>query len=291
MQSSDCDMAASPDAAAAATSGAAATAGDATTVAATAAAVSTTTAASTMEAFKDSSVMVAVRIRPFNEREKSMGAVDVVTVTGPQSVHMEDDPSTKQEDTRDFGFDRVMPLSSTQLQMYENTGCVVLDRVLAGYNACIFAYGQTGSGKTYSMMGAGTPDSEGIIPRMCRDMFSRMNEMYATKKLRCLVEATFVEIYMEKLTDLWDRDGDGSPDVVGEGGAATPSKAAASSRAPTGPVIRQLPSGEIVLEGASRGAVSSYDALAKLLEEGNKRRAVAATKMNATSSRSHSVLT
>ena len=45
-----------------------------------------------------------------------------------------------------------------------------------GYNVCIFAYGQTGAGKSYTMMGKGDKDHEGIIPRLCKDLFVKINE-------------------------------------------------------------------------------------------------------------------
>ena len=44
--------------------------------------------------------------------------------------------------------------------------------LVAGYNVCIFAYGQTGAGKSYTMMGKA--DDEGIIPRLCRDLFEKV---------------------------------------------------------------------------------------------------------------------
>ena len=42
---------------------------------------------------------------------------------------------------------------------------------------CIFAYGQTGSGKSYTMMGMGTKEEEGIIPRVSdnQTMYSGWN--------------------------------------------------------------------------------------------------------------------
>ena len=40
---------------------------------------------------------------------------------------------------------------------------------------CIFAYGQTGAGKSYTMMGrSGVQGEEGIIPRLCRDLFDKI---------------------------------------------------------------------------------------------------------------------
>ena len=45
-----------------------------------------------------------------------------------------------------------------------------------GYNVCIFAYGQTGAGKSYTMMGkSGDKAQEGIIPRLCRDLFDKIS--------------------------------------------------------------------------------------------------------------------
>ena len=38
--------------------------------------------------------------------------------------------------------------------------------------ATCFAYGQTGSGKTYTMMG--TEEDRGLIPRICKTMFEKM---------------------------------------------------------------------------------------------------------------------
>ena len=48
----------------------------------------------------------------------------------------------------------------------------VVDNAFSGYNACVFAYGQTGSGKTYTMMG--TEEDRGLIPRICKTMFEKM---------------------------------------------------------------------------------------------------------------------
>jgi kinesin family protein 1 len=46
----------------------------------------------------------------------------------------------------------------------------------AGYNVCIIAYGQTGAGKSYTMMGKGEGDNEGIIPRLCKDLFVKITD-------------------------------------------------------------------------------------------------------------------
>ena len=83
--------------------------------------------------------------------------------------------------------------------MFKDLGTDVLKAAFEGYNACIFAYGQTGSGKTYSMMGS--PDSQGLIPRICEGLFTGMHNSddngpsYRT-------EVSFLEIYNERVRDL-----------------------------------------------------------------------------------------
>ena len=53
----------------------------------------------------------------------------------------------------------------------------MLQHSFDGYNVCIFAYGQTGAGKSYTMMGKGHDDEQaGIIPRLCKDLFVRINQ-------------------------------------------------------------------------------------------------------------------
>uniref|UniRef100_A0A915NYM9 Kinesin motor domain-containing protein n=1 Tax=Meloidogyne floridensis TaxID=298350 RepID=A0A915NYM9_9BILA len=57
------------------------------------------------------------------------------------------------------------------------------------YNVCIFAYGQTGSGKSYTMMGKVNDLEEmGMIPRLCRDLFSRISENRENQQLNYTVE-------------------------------------------------------------------------------------------------------
>lgn len=59
--------------------------------------------------------------------------------------------------------------------MYDALGRPIVDNALDGFNNTVFAYGQTGSGKTYSMMG--NPDDKGITPRLCDDLFERIENV------------------------------------------------------------------------------------------------------------------
>lgn len=47
---------------------------------------------------------------------------------------------------------------------------------MSGYNVCIFAYGQTGAGKSFTMMGKQEEGQEGIIPLICSDLFTRIQD-------------------------------------------------------------------------------------------------------------------
>lgn len=47
----------------------------------------------------------------------------------------------------------LLPHSSKQQELYDETFRPLVDSVLNGFNGTIFAYGQTGTGKTYTMEG------------------------------------------------------------------------------------------------------------------------------------------
>ncbi|KAL8187586.1 UNVERIFIED_CONTAM: hypothetical protein K2H54_051488, partial [Gekko kuhli] len=65
---------------------------------------------------------------------------------------------------------------ASQKQVYRDIGEEMLQHAFEGYNVCIFAYGQTGAGKSYTMMGRQEKDQQGIIPQLCEDLFSRIND-------------------------------------------------------------------------------------------------------------------
>ena len=79
--------------------------------------------------------------------------------------------------TYDFSFwsvDKSEQKYCSQKQVFQCLGSDVVTSAYDGYNACVFAYGQTGSGKSYTMMGS--HDDQGLIPRICQDLFLRMRE-------------------------------------------------------------------------------------------------------------------
>jgi kinesin family member 15 len=65
-----------------------------------------------------------------------------ILVEGDGNMHL----SSGKADKIQFSFDRVIPQSSTQSDIFELVRPMVHD-AFVGYNATIFSYGQTGSGK------------------------------------------------------------------------------------------------------------------------------------------------
>lgn len=162
-----------------------------------------------------SSVKVAVRVRPFNDRERNMNAQLCISMEGKATtIENEEEPkSGKKTFTFDFsywshdgfendetGYSRpISPKYADQQRLYNEIGKDVLNNAYEGYNACLFAYGQTGAGKSYSMVGYGA--NKGIIVRACEEIFMRIG---ANKdpNLRAEVQISMLEIYNEQVQDL-----------------------------------------------------------------------------------------
>lgn len=219
----------------------------------------------------DTNVRVAVRCRPFNDREKAMSGGDNksqcieisgsnVIITGPNG------------EDHSFAFDNVFGMNSTQPEVWESVGLPILDKAFSGYNGTIFAYGQTGSGKTWSMQGA-DGDLEGVIPRMNNSVFERIStQKAANPHLQFLVTASYFELYNEIIFDLLD---------------PTDRK----KRSKSGLEIKEHPVLGVYVKGLQEIVVDNPIKMQAILDQGMKSRTVASTQMNADSSRSHSVFT
>ncbi|CAL8385651.1 unnamed protein product [Gadus morhua 'NCC'] len=124
----------------------------------------------------DSSVRVALRIRPQLAREKMAGCHICTSVTpGEPQVFLGKDKA--------FSYDHVLDMDSQQGELYEHCTQKLVEGCFEGYNATVLAYGQTGSGKTYSM-GTGfelssTEEELGIIPRAVAHLFRGCEERRA----------------------------------------------------------------------------------------------------------------
>lgn len=239
---------------------------------------------------EECSVVVGVRIRPFNDREKTLNAQLCVDVDGPTTI-LQNPPemaleSGKGKEAKRFTFDASFwshdgfqvgsdgycsPAAGSryadQRTVFETFGRRILDSAWEGYHCCLFAYGQTGAGKSYSMVGYGA--NKGIVPISCEEIFKRISANTDTN-LTYEVMVSMVEIYNEQVQDL-----------------LVPPK----DRPKKGLEIRESQQLGIYIAGVSRRPVDSYASIEAVVEEGTENRTVGATLMNATSSRAHTVLT
>ncbi|XP_076760932.1 kinesin family member unc-104 isoform X4 [Xylocopa sonorina] len=221
-----------------------------------------------------SSVKVAVRVRPFNNREISREAQCIIEMSGSTTsiVNPKAPPGSKdaiKSFNYDYSYFSMDPSDinySSQLMVYKDIGEEMLEHAFEGYNVCIFAYGQTGAGKSYTMMGKQEEGQEGIIPQICKDLFRKISRN-SNECLKYSVEVSYMEIYCERVRDLLNPKNKGNLRV------------------------REHPLLGPYVEDLSKLAVMSFQDIHDLIDEGNKARTVAATNMNETSSRSHAVFT
>eukprot|EP00929_Paragymnodinium_shiwhaense_P047341 TRINITY_DN24014_c0_g1_i1.p1 TRINITY_DN24014_c0_g1~~TRINITY_DN24014_c0_g1_i1.p1 ORF type:complete len:1058 (-),score=256.80 TRINITY_DN24014_c0_g1_i1:379-3552(-) len=214
-------------------------------------------------------IRVAVRCRPFNVRELAEEGGEASSLTCAS-------PDVKIKNGKTYSFDHVAGCDAAQEDVFAAVGERLLEDALNAYNGCIFAYGQTGSGKSFSMVGDIHNDVEkGILPRACVKLF----EMLAAAKSKsesgrfeATVLATYLEIYNEKVFDL----------LTSDRGVASGSSELQ---------MRYHPQVGAIVVGLTECPMATFQEAFELFDFGAKNRAVAATQMNAVSSRSHAVFT
>ena len=226
------------------------------------------------------SVKVAVRVRPFNTREKQNDSTSVIIMPGNNQTKIIDENGKEKTYTFDHSFwshDGYKELENGYLEpveekyadqkfVYNAVGKEILDNAWEGYHCCLFAYGQTGSGKSYSMVGYGA--NKGIVPISCDEIFNRINQNDQPDK-KYEIQVSMLEIYNEKVQDLLI-----DPNKRPQGGLK----------------IRQSTVLGVFVEGLTKYPVTSYDEINRKMEEGYRNRTIGATLMNATSSRAHTIV-
>ncbi|KAH9487863.1 Kinesin-like protein kif28p [Bulinus truncatus] len=230
----------------------------------------------------DDNVKVAVRVRPFNAREKARSAQLIISMNGNQTTIT--DPA-KTGEPKSFAFDYsywshdgytekdgyFAPKESRyadQKKVFDDLGKGVLDNAWKGYNCSLFAYGQTGSGKSYSIVGFG--NNKGIVPMACEELFKsiEIKRKVADKDAEFQVTLSMLEIYNEQIRDLLT------------------SKAATKG----GLKVRQHAAKGFYVEALTVAPMNSYAQIENKINEGTRNRTVASTNMNATSSRAHTIV-
>ncbi len=127
----------------------------------------------------------------------------------------------------------------------------------------MLAYGQTSSGKTFTMQGDLESETmRGIIPRMVENIFDVISQ--ASQNVEFTVKAAMIEIYNERIRDLLDTTKDNLN-------------------------VHEDKQKGIYVEGLTELSIGNEFDVYELMKDGNGNRAIAETKMNAQSSRSHSI--
>ncbi|XP_036963454.1 kinesin-like protein KIF21A isoform X2 [Acanthopagrus latus] len=222
----------------------------------------------------ESSVRVALRIRPQLAREKIEGChICTYVMPGEPQVILGKDKA--------FTYDYMFDMDSQQDAIYTTCTEKLIEGCFEGYNATIFAYGQTGSGKTYTM-GTGfdvniSDEELGIIPRAVHHLFKGIEERRAAAQEQgrpvpeFKINAQFLELYNEEVLDLFDSTRD--------------------MKQKSHIKIHEDASGGIYTVGVTTRTVSSEAEMIQCLKLGALSRTTASTQMNVQSSRSHAIFT
>eukprot|EP01062_Namystynia_karyoxenos_P066239 TRINITY_DN60201_c0_g1_i1.p1 TRINITY_DN60201_c0_g1~~TRINITY_DN60201_c0_g1_i1.p1 ORF type:complete len:1013 (+),score=311.97 TRINITY_DN60201_c0_g1_i1:96-3041(+) len=163
----------------------------------------------------DEAVQVAVRMRPFSQREIDADARLVVRMQKDERgsrTWIRKPDGTEREYQFDHSFQTFSPELAGQIGEYadqdyvfERLGRPAMKEALEGKNVCLFAYGQTGAGKSYSMLGkerSSDASLQGIIPRICNEIFRRRDEEKDNPLVETQIYIQVVEIYCEQINDL-----------------------------------------------------------------------------------------
>ncbi|KAG9236774.1 putative kinesin heavy chain [Amylocarpus encephaloides] len=205
------------------------------------------------------SIKVVARFRPQNRIELESGGLPIVQFETEDTCALD-----SKEATGSFTFDRVFDMNSRQKDVFDFSIKPTVDDILNGYNGTVFAYGQTGAGKSYTMMGTDIDNDEGrgVIPRIVEQIFASILASPGT--IEYTVRVSYMEIYMEKIRDLLAPHNDNLP-------------------------IHEEKNRGVYVKGLLEIYVSSVQEVYEVMRRGGGARAVAATNMNAESSRSHSI--
>jgi len=168
---------------------------------------------------EEENVKVAVRVRPFNSREKTRNAKLCVDMSGNSTkITNPEDANETKTFTFDYSYwshdgfkegeggylevdksHKNAKKYADQNKVFDDLGKGILKNAWEGFNTSLFAYGQTGSGKSYSVFGYGV--NKGIVP-MFADLLYR--EVSQKKDSGIIFEMKFsmLEIYNEIARDL-----------------------------------------------------------------------------------------
>mmetsp|Transcript_16214 Transcript_16214/g.20197 ORF Transcript_16214/g.20197 Transcript_16214/m.20197 type:complete len:459 (+) Transcript_16214:67-1443(+) len=253
-----------------------------------------------------SSINVAIRLRPLNNRESSSSKDNedrawralpetnsiVQLVSTPKKASSSPKLSSTTSPVKDpfcpavsipqgggggnsssvlFTFDRTFGEDATTEDVYNSVAKGIVNGVVSGINGTIFAYGQTSSGKTFTMQGS-QEDNE-IDGNPSRDGIIQM----AARDIFAHVSSNHHDPHREYLVRI------SFLEIYNEQVRDLLSQNERESLA-----VREDPKRGVVVN-CKEVVVTDLASLLNVLREGEKHRQVAFTDMNATSSRSHTI--
>ncbi|XP_028081441.1 kinesin-like protein KIN-1, partial [Camellia sinensis] len=208
-----------------------------------------------------SNITVCARFRPPSSKERiDHGDGICIRSLDLETFVFKDE---KQEEYT-FSFDRVFHDGSEQADVFEFLALPIVRDAVNGINGTIITYGQTGAGKTYSMEGPSILDCDeqkkGLLPRVVGELFNAIKISEDASKYT--IKLSMVEIYMEKVRDLFDLSKDNIQ-------------------------IKENKVQGILLSGVTEISLLNRAEALQSLSSGIANRAVGETQMNMASSRSH----
>ncbi|XP_038879903.1 kinesin-like protein KIN-1 isoform X7 [Benincasa hispida] len=210
-----------------------------------------------------SNITVCARFRPLSSKERQdHGDAVCVQYVDSETFIFKDE---KTEELT-FSFDRVFYDKSEQTDVYRFLAEPIVKDALNAVNGTIITFGQTGAGKTYSMEGPGILECDaakkGLLPRVVEGIFECTKLADETSKYS--IKLSMVEIYMEKVRDLFDLSRDNVQ-------------------------IKESKTQGIILNGMIEMPIQDPPEALLTLSKGIANRAVGETQMNVASSRSHCI--
>ncbi|ESO96408.1 hypothetical protein LOTGIDRAFT_115884, partial [Lottia gigantea] len=217
---------------------------------------------------------------PYNRRERERNAKCIIDMKGPTTIITDPEDGEEKKFAFDFSYwshdgSKEMPGGfygqdpshpngrkfCDQKRVFDDIGVGILKNAWNGYNTTLFAYGQTGSGKSWSIVGYGV--NKGVVPMFCEEIFKGIEEK----------KAAGAEIEFEVQKNLFSY--------------SFATKIFTFSK--LGIMGKEMPGG-FYADGLHITPVDSYEEIEDKMEEGTRNRTVAATNMNATSSRAHTIV-
>ncbi|GAB4855512.1 serine/threonine-protein kinase KIN2 [Ancistrocladus abbreviatus] len=210
-----------------------------------------------------SNFLVCARFRPLSSREKrDHGTNACIQRIDDEAFIFKDE---KDGDTT-FSFDRVFYEESNQISIYEFLALPIVHDAVNGINGTIITYGQE---LTRSILDQGPSvidcdeQKKGLLPRVVEGIFEIIKSSHEATTY--LVKFSMVEIYMEKVRDLFDLSKENIQ-------------------------IKESKLQGIILNGVTEITALNCDEALQKLYSGISNRAVGETlEMNMASSRSHCI--